>query len=92
MADTPPTKTPISTDANPAHPEGQIAMQDEKIVERLAHNPEDADAQLDAALDASMDGSDPISIVQPARTAEPATTVGQHGEADETTDSTRHKS
>ena len=74
---------PISTDQNPAHPEGQVAMQDEAIVQRLEENPEDADAQLDAALDASMDGSDPISIAQPARTAEPAPTDGQHGEEPE---------
>lgn len=75
--------TPISTDHHPAHPEGQVAMQDEAIVQRLEENPEDADAQLDAALDASMDGSDPISISQPARAAEPAPTDGQHGEAPE---------
>jgi hypothetical protein len=77
MTDTKPLE---STDQNPAHPERQTAMQDERIVERLEENPEDADAQLDAALDASMDGSDPISISQPARAAEPAPTDGQHGE------------
>ena len=69
----------VSTDQNPAHAEGQTAMQDETIVRRLAENPQDADAQLDAALDASMDGSDPISIAQPARSAEPAPTQEQHG-------------
>lgn len=69
----------VSTDKNPAHAEGQTAMQDETIVQRLEENPQDADAQLDAALDASMDGSDPISIAQPARRAEPAPTEGQHG-------------
>lgn len=74
---------PISTEQNPAHPERQVAMQDEAIVQRLEENPEDADAQLDAALDASMDGSDPISISQPARSAEPAPTDGQHGEEPE---------
>jgi hypothetical protein len=73
----------VSTDQNPAHPEGQTALQDESIVQRLKENPEDADAQLDAALDASMDGSDPISIAQPARAAEPAPTDGQHGEEPE---------
>ena len=72
-----------SSDRNPAHPEGQVAMQDEAIFQRLEDNPEDADAQLDAALDASMDGSDPISISQPARAAEPAPTDGQHGEEPE---------
>jgi hypothetical protein len=76
-------RDPLSTDLNPAHPEGQTAMQDEAILQRLADNPEDADAQLDAALDASMDGSDPISISQPARAAEPAPTDGQHGEEPE---------
>lgn len=65
---------------NPAYAEGQTAMQDEAIVERLEEDPEDADAQLDAALDASMDGSDPISISQPARAIEPPVTAGQHGE------------
>jgi hypothetical protein len=53
--------------------------QDEQIIERLEENPEDPDAQLDAALEASMDGSDPVSIVQPGRSAEPAPTDGQHG-------------
>jgi hypothetical protein len=77
------TKPLASTDQNPAHPEGQTAMQDERIVERLEECPEDPDAQLDAALDASMDGSDPISISQPARAAEPAPTDGQHGEKPE---------
>jgi hypothetical protein len=83
MTDTKTTKKPSSTDQKPAHPEGQTAMQDENIVQRLAANPADADAQLDAALDASMDGSDPISIAQPARAAEPATSDGQHGEESE---------
>jgi hypothetical protein len=83
MTDTITTPKPASTDQNPAHPERQTAMQDEKIVQRLAENPEDADAQLDAALDASMDGSDPISIAQPARAAEPAPVDGQHGEESE---------
>ena len=69
-----------ANDRAPAYPEGQTAMQDPKISERLEENPEDADAQLDAALDASMDGSDPISISQPARAAEPAPTDGQNGE------------
>jgi hypothetical protein len=76
-------QTRMPTDLNPAHPEGQTALQDEALVERLEANPEDPDAQLDAALDASMDGSDPISIAQPARTAEPAPTDGQHGEEPE---------
>lgn len=83
MTDTITTAKPASTDQNPAHPEGQNAMQDEKIVRRLEENPEDADAQLDAALDASMDGSDPVSIAQPARAAEPAPVDGQHGEEPE---------
>jgi len=58
----------------------RTARQDEGIFERLEENPEDPDAQLDAALEASMDGSDPVSISQPARAAEPAPTDGQHGE------------
>lgn len=58
----------------------RTAPQDERILERLEENPEDPDAQLDAALEASMDGSDPVSIAQPARSAEPAPTDGQHGE------------
>ncbi len=74
---------PVRTDRAPACPEGQTAMQDAALVERLEDNPEDPDAQLDAALDASMDGSDPISIAQPARAAEPAPTDGQHGEEPE---------
>jgi hypothetical protein len=77
------TETPTPPDRNPAQAEGQNAMQDQRIVERLEECPEDPDAQLDAALDASMDGSDPISISQPARAAEPAPTDGQHGEEPE---------
>lgn len=83
MTDTTTTPMPASTNQNPSHPDGQTAMQDEQIVRRLEENPEDADAQLDAALDASMDGSDPISIAQPARKAEPAPVDGQHGEGPE---------
>lgn len=74
------TSTDNSTEENPADPKAQNAMQDPAIMERLQENPEDIDAQLDAALDASMDGSDPISLSQPARAAEPAPTDGQHGE------------
>jgi len=58
----------------------RAAPHDERILERLEENPEDPDAQLDAALEASMDGSDPVSIAQPARSAEPAPTDGQHGD------------
>jgi len=72
------------TDHLPRAPDGAQAAdravpQDEQIIERLEENPEDPDAQLDAALEASMDGSDPISIAQPGRSAEPAPTDGQHG-------------
>lgn len=65
-------------------PETERAVpQDEQFMERLVANPEDPDAQLDAALEASMDGSDPISIAQPGRSAEPAPIDGQHGEEPE---------
>jgi len=68
------------TDHDDADPAEQHAMQDHRIIERLQECPEDPDAQLDAALDGSMDASDPISIAQPARAAEPAPVDGQHGE------------
>lgn len=74
---------PTPDDRDGTHGAEKAAPQDERIVERLEENPEDPDAQLDAALEASMDGSDPISIAQPARTAEPAPTDGQHGEEPE---------
>ncbi len=77
--------SPAANDPAPEAQDGPLAAdrtapQDERIVERLEENPEDPDAQLDAALEASMDGSDPVSIAQPARSAEPAPTDGQHGE------------
>lgn len=68
------------TDNDDVAPNEQHAMQDHRIIERLQECPEDPDAQLDAALDGSMDASDPISIAQPARAAEPATDDGQNGE------------
>jgi hypothetical protein len=70
-------QTPINKDG--ALDADRAVPQDEQIIGRLEENPADPDAQLDAALEASMDGSDPISIAQPARAAEPAPTDGQHG-------------
>lgn len=72
-----------TSDRNPAQADGQTAMQDPAIMARLEENPEDVDAQLDAALDASMDGSDPVSLSQPGRAAEPAPVDGRHGEEPE---------
>jgi hypothetical protein len=72
----PKANEPVSTDQNPAHPENQSAMQDEAIVQRLADNPEDPDAQLDAGLDHSMDASDPVATVQPGDTGEPLPSSG----------------
>lgn len=48
----------------------QDAGQDRSIEKRLQKNPESLEAQLDRGLDETMDGSDPVSVIQPGKSAE----------------------
>ncbi|WP_375403114.1 hypothetical protein [uncultured Sphingomonas sp.] len=55
----------------------QDAGQDRSIEARLQKDPESVEARLDAGLDETMDGSDPVSIIQPGKSAsEPAPSSG----------------
>lgn len=62
----------------------QDAGQDESIEKRLQKNPESVEAQLDAGLDETMDGSDPVSVIQPGKSAEePPASSGYDAEAEQ---------
>ena len=61
----------------------QDAGQDRSIDARLQRDPESIEARLDAGLDETMDGSDPVSIIQPGKSAsEPAPSSGFDPEAE----------
>lgn len=61
----------------------QDAGQDRSIEKRLRKNPESLEAQLDAGLDETMDGSDPVSVIQPGKSAEePPASSGYDPEAE----------
>lgn len=55
----------------------QDAGQDRSIEKRMRKNPDSLEAQLDNGLDETMDGSDPVSVIQPGKSAtEPPASSG----------------
>ena len=61
----------------------QDAGQDRSIEKRLQKNPYSVEAKLDEGLDETMDGSDPVSVIQPGKSAEePPASSGYDPEAE----------
>lgn len=61
---------------NGARDPRQDAGQDQSIEKRLRKNPDSVEAQLDNGLDETMDASDPVSVIQPGTSSDPAPSSG----------------
>lgn len=60
----------------------QDAGQDRSIEKRLRKNPGSLEAQLDSGLDETMDASDPVSVIQPGKSSDPAPSSGYDADAE----------